>query len=92
MDTINVTGRRKSAIARIYLKEGKGNIVVNKKNFEDYFTVPEYKYQIKKPFTIVDAEDKYDITANLKAEAKSLSIITYPIPLTLSSIFSSLQS
>ncbi len=81
MDTINVTGRRKSAIARIYLKEGKGNIVVNKKNFEDYFTVPEYKYQIKKPFTIVDAEDKYDITANLKgggikgqAEALRLAI------------------
>lgn len=81
MDTINVTGRRKSAIARIYLKEGKGNIVVNKRNFEDYFTVAEYKYQIKKPFTIVEAEDKYDITVNLKgggikgqAEALRLAI------------------
>ena len=81
MDTINVTGRRKSAIARIYLKEGKGNIVVNKRNFEDYFTVLEYKYQIKKPFTIVEAEDKYDIIVNIKgggikgqAEALRLAI------------------
>ncbi|MCD4794706.1 MAG: 30S ribosomal protein S9 [Bacteroidales bacterium] len=81
MDTINVTGRRKSAIARIYIKEGKGNIVVNKRNFEDYFTVPEYKYQIKKPFTIVEAEDKYDIIVNLRgggikgqAEALRLAI------------------
>ena len=81
MDTINAIGRRKSAIARIYLKEGKGNITINKRSFEDYFTVPEFKYQIMRPFTIVEAEGKYDIVVNLKgggikgqAEALRLAI------------------
>ena len=81
MDTINAKGRRKAAIARIYIKEGKGNIIVNKKNFEDYFTIPEYKYQIMNPLTLVEAENKYDITVNVKgggikgqAEALRLAI------------------
>lgn len=81
MDTINAIGRRKSAIARIYLKEGKGNITINKRSFEDYFTVSEFKYQIMRPFTIIDAEGKYDIIVNLKgggvkgqAEALRLAI------------------
>ena len=81
MDTINAKGRRKAAIARIYIKEGKGNIIVNKKNFEDYFTIPEHKYQIMNPLTLVEAENKYDITVNVKgggikgqAEALRLAI------------------
>lgn len=81
MDTINATGRRKAAIARIYIKDGKGNITVNKKKFEDYFTVTEYKHQIKRPLTLLEAEGKYDIIANVKgggikgqAEALRLAI------------------
>ncbi len=81
MDTVNATGRRKASIARIYLKDGKGNITVNKKSFDEYFTVPEYKYQILRPFSIVEAEGKYDINVNLKgggikgqAEALRLAI------------------
>jgi small subunit ribosomal protein S9 len=79
MDTINATGRRKSAIARIYLKEGKGNITVNKRSFEDYFTVSEYKYQIMRPLTILEAESKYDISVNLtgggiKGQAEALRL------------------
>lgn len=81
MDTINATGRRKSAIARIYLKDGKGNITVNKKKFEDYFTITEYKHQIKRPLTLLEAEGKYDIIVNVKgggikgqAEALRLAI------------------
>ncbi len=81
MDTVNALGRRKSSIARIYLKEGKGNITINKKPFEEYFTVTEYKYQILRPFSVVEAEGKYDITVNLKgggikgqAEALRLAI------------------
>ena len=81
MDTINATGRRKAAIARIYLKDGKGNITVNKKKFEDYFTITEYKHQIKRPLTLLGADDKYDIIVNVKgggikgqAEALRLAI------------------
>ncbi len=79
MDTINALGRRKAAIARIYLKDGKGNITVNKRKFEDYFTVEEYKYQIMRPLTMLEAEGKYDISVNLsgggiKGQAEALRL------------------
>ena len=81
METINALGRRKAAIARIYLKDGKGNITVNKKNLGEYFTVPEFKYQITRPLNMLDASTKYDIIANVKgggfkgqAEALRLAI------------------
>jgi small subunit ribosomal protein S9 len=79
MDTIISTGRRKASIARIYLKEGKGNITINKRKFEEYFTIPEFKYQITKPFTLVEAEGKYDINVNLsgggiKGQAEALRL------------------
>ncbi len=81
METVNATGRRKASIARIYVKDGKGNITVNKRPLEEYFTIPELKHQILRPFAIVDAEGKYDINVNLKgggvkgqAEALRLAI------------------
>jgi small subunit ribosomal protein S9 len=81
MDTINALGRRKSAVARVYVKQGKGSITVNHKKFEDYFTVPELKYQIMRPLMLLDIDSKYDINVNLKgggmkgqAEALRLAI------------------
>jgi len=81
MDTVNATGRRKASIARIYLKDGKGNITVNKKTLDKYFTIDELKYQILRPFSVVEAEGKYDLIINLKgggfkgqAEALRLAI------------------
>lgn len=81
METINALGRRKAAVARIYVKEGKGNITVNKKKFEDYFTIPEQKFQILRPLQTVEASEKYDIVARLtgggisgQAEALKLAI------------------
>jgi small subunit ribosomal protein S9 len=81
MDTINALGRRKAAIARVYLKQGKGNITVNDRKFEEYFTVPELKYQIMRPLMLLDIDSKYDINVNLKgggikgqAEALRLAI------------------
>ncbi|RLD53252.1 MAG: 30S ribosomal protein S9 [Bacteroidetes bacterium] len=81
MDTVNATGRRKASIARIYLKDGKGNITVNKKTLDEYFTIDELKYQILRPFSVVEAEGKYDLIVNLKgggfkgqAEALRLAI------------------
>ena len=79
MDTIISTGRRKSSIARIYVKEGKGNITVNKRKFDEYFTIPEHKYQIMKPFGLVEAEGIYDVTVTLngggiKGQAEALRL------------------
>ncbi len=81
MDIINTIGRRKSSIARIYLREGKGNIVINKRKFEDYFTVPEMKDRVKQPLRVLNVQDMYDIKVNLsgggfkgQAEATSLAI------------------
>jgi len=65
METINALGRRKAAVARIYVKEGKGNITVNKKKLDEYFTIPEQKFQILRPLQTVEASEKYDIVARL---------------------------
>jgi len=46
------TGKRKSAIARVYMKAGSGNIVVNKRSYDEYFTRPSLKMIIKQPFEI----------------------------------------
>lgn len=55
------TGKRKSAIARVYMKEGTGSIVVNKRNFDDYFTRDSLKMLIKQPFDITGTTDKFDL-------------------------------
>ena len=81
MEVINTVGRRKTAIARLYLKEGSGNIIVNKKDYKDYFSTEVMHYKVLQPLEIVKALDKYDITANMiggglncQAEALSLAI------------------
>jgi len=55
------TGKRKSAVARVYMKEGHGSIVVNKRNFDDYFTRDSLKMLIKQPFDITGNKDKFDL-------------------------------
>ena len=47
MEVINAIGRRKTAVARVYLSEGKGNITINKRNLEEYFTLPTLQYIVK---------------------------------------------
>ena len=81
MEVIHKIGRRKTAVARIYLKEGSGVITVNKRNFTDYFTTPTLRYKVKHPFALVGAEDSYDVKVNVygggitgQAEAIRLAI------------------
>ena len=79
MDVISTTGRRKTAIARIYLKEGKGNIVVNKKYYKEYFPIATLQYVIKQPFEITETAGKYDVQVNLdgggiKGQAEALRL------------------
>ena len=59
-------GRRKTAIARVYLREGSGNITINRRKFEKYFPIEEYRIYVKQPLVVTDNLDKYDIYVNLK--------------------------
>jgi small subunit ribosomal protein S9 len=66
METVNAIGRRKSAIARIYVSEGKGKITVNDRAFEEYFPLQQTQNIIQQPIHLVEASNKYDIVVNLK--------------------------
>jgi small subunit ribosomal protein S9 len=66
METVNAIGRRKSAIARIYVSEGKGKITVNDRAFEEYFPLQQTQNIIQQPINLADASNKYDIIVNLK--------------------------
>lgn len=66
MGVINTIGRRKSSVARIYLKEGKGNITVNKKDYKEYFPIGTLQYKINQPFMLTETEGKFDVTVNVK--------------------------
>jgi Ribosomal protein S9 len=59
------TGKRKSAIARVYMKAGSGNIVVNKRNYDEYFDRPSLKMIIKQPFEITGKIDQFDLYINV---------------------------
>lgn len=65
MEMINALGRRKSAIARIYLTEGTGKITINKRDLTEYFPSPILQYVVKQPLTLLDVAEKYDIKVNL---------------------------
>jgi small subunit ribosomal protein S9 len=66
METVNAIGRRKSAIARIYVNEGKGKITVNDRAFEEYFPLQQTQNIIQQPIHLAEASNKYDIVVNLK--------------------------
>lgn len=81
METINTIGRRKAAIARIYLNEGKGQIIVNEKDFKVYFPDKQLHYVVEQPLNLLEVRGNYDIKVNLngggiagQAEALRLAI------------------
>jgi small subunit ribosomal protein S9 len=59
------TGKRKSAIARVYMKAGNGNIVVNKRSYEEYFSRPSLKMIIRQPLEITGKKDQFDFYINV---------------------------
>ena len=65
MEVINAIGRRKSSIARIYVKEGTGKIIINKEDIEKYFPSNILRYVVLQPLKQLDADGKYDIQANI---------------------------
>ena len=62
---INALGRRKSAIARIYVTEGTGKITINKPPLTEYFPSPILQFVVKQPLTLLDVAEKYDIKVTL---------------------------
>jgi len=65
MEAINALGRRKAAIARVYVKEGSGKIVINKRELETYFPSPMLQYVVKQPLNKIGVAGQYDIIINL---------------------------
>ncbi len=59
------TGRRKSSVARVWLKPGEGKILINRKSIEDYFSRPTHKVLVITPLRLLGAEAKYDVWANV---------------------------
>ncbi len=81
MEVINTIGRRKAAVARIYMSEGTGKITINKRELENYFVLPTLQYVVKQPLLLLDLVGNYDIKVNLdgggyngQAEALRLAI------------------
>lgn len=79
MQVINATGRRKSAVARVYLSDGKGNITINGKDIKDYFPSELMQYVVKQPLEVLNLLGNYDVKANLdgggvKGQAEALRL------------------
>jgi len=79
MEIVNTIGRRKTAVARIYLSEGKGNITVNKRDFKEYFPTLALQYIVLQPLNQLSVAEKYDIKVNLdgggpKGQAEALRL------------------
>ena len=81
MEVVNTVGRRKAAVARVYVKPGKGQITINHKAFAEYFSLDILCFQVKQPLLATNTLENYDITINLvgggikgQAEAARLGI------------------
>ena len=65
MSIINKIGRRKSSVARVYLKAGKGKIISNKRAQKEYFSTDVLQYKINQAFALTGTSGKYDATINV---------------------------
>ena len=65
MEVIHKIGRRKTAVARVYVAEGKGKITVNKKDMADYFTTATLQYKVNQPLALTNNDGNFDITVNV---------------------------
>lgn len=81
MEVVNALGRRKAAIARIYVNDGKGKIIINNREMKEYFPFEQLQYIVNQPLELTQSAGKYDISINLsgggvkgQAEAVRLAI------------------
>lgn len=66
MEMINAVGRRKTAVARVYLMKGEGNITVNGKDYREYFPHIHVQHNVTDPFAVVGVESTYDVKVNVR--------------------------
>ena len=79
MEQINALGRRKSAVARVYLTPGKGNVTINGRDVKEYFSEDALVYIVNQPFAVTGTEGQFDVKANLdgggvKGQAEALRL------------------
>ena len=79
MDTINTLGRRKEAVARLYMTEGDGKIVIDGRDYKEYFPLATLQYVIEQAFDLTDTKGKYDLKVHLngggiKGQAEALRL------------------
>ena len=79
MEVINALGRRKSAVARVYVSEGAGKITINGRDIETYFPSSIHRYIVLQPLNKLEVAEKYDIKVNLvgggfKGQAEALRL------------------
>ena len=65
MEVIHKIGRRKTSVARIYLSKGKDKMIINGKDYKDYFPTTSLQYKIIQPFKLTDNLGKYDLSVNV---------------------------
>ena len=79
MEIINTIGRRKTSIARVYVKPGKGTIIINDRELKTYFSSEILQITVKQALTLVKQEGNYDVTVNvegggIKGQAEAISL------------------
>lgn len=81
MEIINAVGRRKAAVVRVFLTKGKGNIIINGKDYKEYFPIQMLQAKLLQPLQVLKVEGEFDITMNAtgggvkgQAEAAKLGI------------------
>jgi small subunit ribosomal protein S9 len=79
MESVNALGRRKAAVARVYLSDGKGKITVNGRDYKEYFGAETLQYVVTQPLVTLNLADSYDINVNLegggvKGQAEALRL------------------
>lgn len=79
MEVVNTLGRRKTAVARVYISEGKGNVTINKRELKEYFPNGTLQYIVMQPLNLLGVADQYDVKVNLdgggiKGQAEALRL------------------
>jgi small subunit ribosomal protein S9 len=79
MEPINAIGRRKAAVARVFMTDGKGKITVNERDYKEYFATETLQFVVTQPLVLLNASDKYDFKVNLegggvKGQAEALRL------------------
>ncbi len=65
MEVVNTVGRRKAAVARVFVKPGKGQITINRRSLDEYFSLEILRYEVKQPLLVTETEGQFDVTINL---------------------------